>query len=153
MRSLFFLFSIFLVFPCLTYGQQKHMSGLWEGTITDGIYAKEGKKFSLYLSFDGTSVNGQTTVVLDDGSTIDMKIEGHLYRDRSMYFEEVKNIPIKGIGIDPPYNRKYQLFYFRSIFESTIEGYWQQIREDKVLDDTRPRGRIFLKKVEKSDKA
>lgn len=132
---------------------QSHMSGLWEGTITDGIHTKNGKKFSLYLNVEGNKISGQTRVIMENGRAVDMEVEGRLFHDRSMYFEEVKFLPVEGISADPPFNRKYQLFYFRSIFDSTIDGYWQDIRDKKVLDEKRPRGRIFLKKVENPDKA
>lgn len=132
---------------------QSHMVGLWEGTITDGIHAKNGKKFSLYLDVEGSQISGQTRVIMDNGQAVDMEVRGRLFSDRSMYFEEVKFLPVEGISADPPFNRKYQLFYFRSIFDSTIDGYWQDIRDKKVLDQKRPRGRIFLKKVEDPSKA
>lgn len=147
------LLLFFLVFSVAGLAQ-KSIEGLWEGKMTfGGITSEEGYDFALYLKLNGRKVSGHSTITLEDGKTIDMEVNGILYHDQSIYMTDVKFMPIEGVSAAPPFNRKYQLIYHRSIFGSTLDGWWQEVRDKKIMDEKRPRGRIFLKKVKKSQKA
>lgn len=140
--------TLMLVAVTLSTGYTQHrLDGLYEGTLTrGGIYSKEGLRFELLLEVKGNEVIGRSYLHIDKNEIIEMDISGRLYQDRSIYFEDIKFVSQTDSEIIPPYNRKYQLVFSRSIWESTLEGYWQEIRSE-VFHEKRHRGRIFLKKV------
>lgn len=140
--------TLMLVIFTLSLGYTQHrLDGLYEGTLTrGGIYSKEGLRFELLLEVKEGEVKGRSYLHLDDNQIIEMDIHGKLYNDRSIYFEDIKFVNPVDSDLVPPFNRKYQLVFNRSIWDSTLEGYWQEIRRE-VFHEKRHRGRIFLKKV------
>ena len=139
---LFFL----LLSGCTFLNAQKHIEGLWEGRITDGgIYSEDGYKFELLIQLEGSKIVGRSYVYLPEGKVIEMDIKGYLYQDRSIYLQEIEFIPAVGVELLPPFNRKYQMIYTRSIWESKLEGFWQEVIVSP-FDDKRERGRILLTK-------
>ncbi len=126
---------------------QKGLDGRWEGTITHNG-KRADQKFQLVIEVNGAEVKGRTYLFLEDKSVIEMDFKGRYYYDQSIYFEELE-IP-EDLEVDlsliPPFLRKFQAIYNRSIFGSTLEGYWQEVTSD-ILGKKRLRGRIFLKKI------
>lgn len=146
-KCLLLLFACCLFFPA-AYAQ-KHLEGLWEGVIAKGgIYSNSGYKFELLIELDGSKVTGRSYIYVDDDQIIEMDIKGLLYADRSIYLEDMGFIASGENEFVPPFNRKYQLIYSRSIWDNKLEGYWQQIITSP-FDRMRKRGRVYLKKVEK----
>ncbi len=144
------------LFFCLLFNAgfgQSDLEGLWEGEITiGGIHSKEGYKFELYLERKGKYVSGRSYIYLDDGTRFEMNMKGIYFSDRSIYFEETEFLPIEGQSKVPEFLRKYELVYKRSIWESTLNGFWQEGKIEK-FGKKRKRGRVFLKKIKDPDKA
>lgn len=140
--------TLILLAAVTTTGYTQHrLDGLYEGTLTrGGIYSKEGLRFELLLEVKGNKVKGRSYIHISENEVIEMDIRGILYNDRSIYLEDTNFVSQTDSEITPPFNRKYQLVFNRSIWDSTLEGYWQEIRTD-VFHEKRHRGRIFLKKV------
>mgnify|MGYP006283230355 CR=1 FL=1 len=125
---------------------QKHLEGLWEGYITKGgLHTEDGYKFELLIKLDGHRITGRSYIHLEEGKVIEMDVRGYLYQDRSISLKDIEFIPAAGSDLLPPFNRKYQMIYTRSIWESKLEGYWQEIITSP-FDQRRDRGRIILKK-------
>jgi len=147
MKSMPFLFLFCLAITGFLYGQKKP-TGLWEGTLTNSIHSQNGLRFELLLEFKGKKVRGKTFIYYKDNTIHTMEIEGTVYDDRSIYFEEVRSANGKDQA-PPPFNRKYQLIFTRSIWDSTLEGYWQEIMTNP-FDEQREMGRIIMKKASDS---
>lgn len=130
---------------------QKHLEGLWEGILTrGGIESDQGYKFELLLRLEGRYIKGRSYVYLSENEIIEMDIRGVIYQDRSVYIQDMEFIPLDEEGaLLPPFYRKYQFIYNRSVFGSKLEGYWQQMMIGP-FDGKRKRGRIILKKKEES---
>lgn len=126
---------------------QPSLEGLWEGTITiGGLESQHGYKFELFLEVvDGRKIKGRSYVYIAKDDILEMDISGWLYNDRSIYFEDVDFIPVEGSRVFPRFNRKYQMVFSRSIWDSTLEGFWQEIIHDPFAKK-RERGRIALRK-------
>ena len=144
MKSIPYLFLFCLATTGSLYGQ-KNPTGLWEGTLTNNIHTQNGLRFELLLEFKGKKVRGKTYVYHKDNTIHTMEIEGTVYDDRSIYFEEVRSANGQDQAA-PPYNRKYQLIFTRSIWESTLDGYWQEIITNP-FDEKREMGRVVIKKA------
>ncbi|WP_367387963.1 hypothetical protein [Lewinella sp. LCG006] len=126
---------------------QLQFEGLWEGTITvGGIQSTKGYPVQIYLERQGKKVSGRSYVYLSDTRIVEMNLSGFLYDDLSVYLDEVEYVNRNGDNYVPPFLRKYQLMWNRSINGSSLNGYWQEIRQE-IFDAKRERGRIFLKKV------
>jgi hypothetical protein len=143
------LWLLFLGLP--VFGQaQKHLEGLWEGYITrGGIHAKDGYPFELFLEIKGKQLNGRSYIHIAKDQIIEMDIRGTIYMDQSIYLQDIRFIPLKDSQLAPGFYRRYQMVYQRSIWESTMEGYWQEVT-DKPMNEQRQLGRIYLKKKEAS---
>ena len=128
---------------------QKSLEGLWVGTITDGIHSTTGYKFEMIIEIEDKNIKGRSFVHISPDETIEMELSGRMYEDRSVYMTDIRFIPTAGQNVTPLFNRKYQFAYDRSIWESTLEGYWQEIRDD-AFHPNRQRGRIILKKLSNS---
>jgi hypothetical protein len=142
----------FMMLPMLTLCAQNGLKGKWEGTITLGGYEKkEGDKFEIVIDIKGKLVTGYTYIHKKNSEVIIRKFTGRIFEDRSFYLEELpdpqvnKNVESYSEGT----LRKYQFVYTRSIFESSLEGHWQEIINDP-FDKSRGRGRIYLRKADKS---
>lgn len=142
-----------LLLLCLPAQAQLKLDGLWEGTLTTGgLESTSGYRLEVYLERKGRSqVVGRTYVHLSPTRIVEMRFEGRMYTDFSVYIDEVEFIS-EGDDFVPDFLRKYQLQWNRSLNGSTLNGYWQEIRDRKMLDEERSRGRVFLRKV-KSYKA
>lgn len=132
-----------LVAPTVLFSQKRPV-GKWEGTLTNGLHSQSGQRFELFLEIKGKVVRGKTFIYNENDEATAMDIEGTLYDDRSIYFEEVR--PSAGQSTDPVYTRKYQLLFTRSIWDSTLDGYWQEIHVSP-LDQKRKMGKIVMKKA------
>lgn len=130
---------------------QKSLEGLWVGTVTTGIYASSGYKFEMIIEVEGKTIKGRSFVHLGPDEVVEMELRGRMYQDRSIYMEDIEFITTEGKSTVPSFFRKYQFAYDRSIWESSLEGYWQEIRAD-TFHPKRQRGRVLLKKVS-NDKA
>lgn len=149
MKKVFWIAGLLLL--CNQSFAQTKLEGLWEGSITiGGIYGQTGYKFVLLLEVYGKEVFGQASVYLSDSRVIRTDVKGQLYDDRSVYLEDVKFVPIEPKDPNPIFLRKYQFIFNKSIWNSSLDGYWQELTP-KVMKPERKRGRIFLKKG-KSDK-
>ncbi len=128
-------------------------TGLWEGYITvGGLDSDVGYKFELQLEGNGKRLKGRSYIQMGDQKVI-MDVAGKMYKDRSVYLREVRFIESGDGTYKPKFKRKYQLVYRRSLYEKSIEGYWQEIRPDSE-SEKRERGRIVLKRIdEKKSKA
>jgi len=127
---------------------QGGLPGTWKGTITiGGLEGTQTKPLEVYLQIEGKKITGRSYLELNPGKIVVMSIEGMIFDDRSGLFEEKEFFPSDIPGISPPFFRKYQFVYKRSIWESSIEGFWQEILEDP-LHNKRSLGRIQLKKVQ-----
>lgn len=136
----------FLLFS-LSLTAQLEFEGLWEGTITvGGIQSTKGYPVQVYFERQGKKVTGRSYVYLSETRIIEMNLSGQLYNDLSVYIDEVAYVNRNGDSYIPPFLRKYQLMWNRSINGSSMNGYWQEIRQE-IFDSQRERGRIFLKKV------
>ena len=123
------------------------LEGRWEGVITkSGRHSTEGYKFELFIKVENGQITGRSYIHLNDRQIVQMDITGKMYGDRSVYIEDVNYIAAEGETYIPPFARKYQFIHNRSIFDSSLEGYWQQIIKDP-FNNTRERGRILLKKI------
>jgi len=144
------LFLCFLMIGVSGVQAQDKLEGLWKGTISDGgLESENSYTFELFLTKEGKRLKGKSYVHLEKGKVIEMEIRGVLYQDQSIYMADVEFIPLEGAGVKPRYTRKYQLLYRPSIWETTLNGYWQEIIPTPFFDG-RDRGRIFLKKVKKN---
>lgn len=131
--------------PCFALSAQVALDGLWEGTITiGGLQSQRGYPFQVFLEKRGRIVTGRSYIQLGE-RLVEMELRGRLYEDNSIYLDEIEFIS-DDESWEPPFMRKYQLLWKRGIYEGSLNGYWQEIRDD-VMNDARERGRIVLKKV------
>ncbi|MCB9287326.1 MAG: hypothetical protein H6560_08415 [Lewinellaceae bacterium] len=137
----------------LPLNAQKGLSGLWEGVITEGgLHSKEGYRFQLYLEVKGKDIEGRSYIFVSVDSIVQMDLRGKLYQDNSVYLEEVgrewteaEEAAIEE-GVPPgKFSRKYQFIYKRSIWDPSLEGYWQEVTPMPFYFK-RERGKIFLEK-------
>ena len=134
------------------------LSGLWEGTITEGgIYSKQGYRFQLYLEVNEKYIKGRSYIHISADSIVQMQLRGQRYQDNSIYLEEVdptwtqeEEAAIEQGASPQQFSRKYQFIYKRSIWDPSLEGYWQEVTT-MPFNFKRERGRVFLEK--KSSKA
>ncbi|GJM32996.1 MAG: hypothetical protein DHS20C18_19970 [Saprospiraceae bacterium] len=139
-------FTIICTLFLLSATAQKGLDGRWEGTITGSNFAKTGQKFHLVIEINGSDVSGRTYFFLEDKRVVEIDFKGRYYYDQSIYFEEIEIPEDMDVALIPPFLRKFQAVYNRSIFGSTLEGYWQEVTSD-TFSEKRSRGRIFLKKI------
>jgi hypothetical protein len=154
MKVLYLLGISLLCFSSLS--AQKDIEGLWEGTITfGGIHSEDTHKFQLYLKSNGRKITGKTVIHLDEQEYIEMDVWGTWHGDRSVYMEEFNFVPVVGKEKEkqkPAFYRKYQFLHSRSIWESKLEGYWQEITPE-TFGEKRRRGKISLQRVKEPSKA
>lgn len=156
MQRLLFLALFSLTISAAT-AQNSFLSGFWKGYMTQGkvgdVYAAP---FELYLEVKGNKLIGRSYLYKKNGEIIEMKVDGHIYYDRSISLAEVKFIPLEGANVETPYHKQYQLVYNRSIFDTdnTLDGYWQQIIESSGVRK-KQWGKLSLRKqkMPKSGKA
>ncbi|MTB51604.1 hypothetical protein [Lewinella sp. W8] len=143
-RSFLFLFTLLLCSPLLI--AQVDLDGAWEGTMTvGGIYSNEQLPMQLYLTTEGTQVEGRSYVQLPDGSTLRMDLRGRMYRDLSLQLTEVKFAGDPTNDILPEFNRQYQIVFKPDLWDAQLRGFWQEVT-DKTFNNGRKRGRMVLKR-------
>jgi len=151
------LFAVLLTLFAIPLQAQDNLEGLWKGTITEGgLKSNESYTFELYIQKEGKQLVGRSYIYRKDGTVIEMEVKGQLYGDLSLYLRDKEHIPILlpdgGESEAPSYTRKYQLLYKPSIWNTKLEGYWQEIIKSP-MEVKRNLGRIELKKVKVRDKA
>lgn len=147
----FILSCLFWSIICAPTFSQVSLEGSWVGTITTGgLNSKQTYKFELILARSGKNgLKGRSFVHVSPSEVIEMDISGKLYGDQSIYLEDLIYLPSEGKEAAPPYDRKYELIFNRSIWNSNLEGFWQEKRPDPFFP-MRSRGRIYLKKKKAS---
>lgn len=144
-----------LVSLSFAFAQSGALEGLWKGTMTlGGLNSNEKVKFELFLKKENSKLIGRSYLYLNDGRVIEMEVKGTLYGDLSLYLRESEFIPFPGLeGEEPPsFNRKYQLLYMPSIWNTKMEGFWQEITGES-FNENRKLGRIKLKKMKDPKRA
>ncbi len=126
---------------------QHPIEGSWEGTITKGgIHSDEGDDLEMYLEVGRKGrLTGYAVVYTPLGRRLETKIEGKIHHDRSVSIVDLEFEAGVDSTLLPDFYRKYQLIYHRSIWKSTLNGYWQELTPH-YFSNTRRRGRIFLKR-------
>lgn len=149
MRPIILAFALFtLASP--VFGQLT-LEGVWKGTLTTSIHSDRGYPFELYLYRDGSRVWGRSYVTVQADSTIVMDLQGQLHQDYSISLRETQFSGDRIRGPLAPFFRRYQLLFKRGLFDASLNGFWQEARDDSFYQG-RKRGRIYLRKV-KTDKA
>lgn len=134
-----------LIFPVILSAQTS-LDGLWEGTMTvGGIYSDQALPMQLYITTDGTKIQGRSYVTLPDGEVLRMDLSGHLYGDRSLQLMEINFAGDENNDIMPEFNRQYQIVFKPDLWDSQLRGFWQEVSEE-TFSDTRRRGRMVLRK-------
>jgi len=149
--STFFLsFGFFLLFASALPAQH-FLEGRWEGTLNDydSLGVKTTYRVELFLEKEGDEISGRCFVHLSPGKVIAMEVFGHQYFDRSIYLSDQKYLG-PDLQKKPPYYRIYQLLPNRSIWKTTLDGYWQQSVSTDPLNKKRRLGTIELKKLDNS---
>ncbi len=137
----------FLVATSVLLSAQNRLEGLWEGTITlNGINSTKENRFQMLIHYKEGGISGRSYIYLDNGEILEMEIKGKLYGDWSLSIYDIKFLPIAGSELQAPFKRKYQVVYKTSIWETSLNGYWQEIKEE-TFDPKRSLGRISLKKL------
>jgi hypothetical protein len=119
--------------------------------MTTSIHSDRGFPIELFLYRDGSRVWGRSYVTVQKDSTIVMDLEGKIHGDLSISLKEVRFGGDTVRGPLAPFGRRYQLIFKRGLYDASLNGFWQEIRDD-VFNDRRNRGRIYLRK-DKPDKA
>ena len=156
--------SLFLIAISIACGSalfaRNGLAGLWEGRITEGgIYSEQGHRFEIFLQVKNGHIKGQSYIYISQDSVITRRLSGRMYEDRSIYLEEIDpNLIGSGKDSMPEdgspgvITRKYQVLFNRSIWDTNLEGYWQEITPHS-FNHKRQRGRVKLKKKERKAKA
>lgn len=144
---------LFTLFLCLSFfiGNAQTVDGTWEGTITLERPAPQTEhKFQLVLKREGKKVKGTAYIFYED-QPVAMDLSGEYFYDRSMRLFNHNVLYPNQQPDKEKHIRKYQIMYKRSIFGDKIEGYWQE-KNDPIFAQYR-KGRVYLKRVEKVNKA
>ena len=146
MRPILTSLLLLLSGPLLLSGQHP-LEGRWEGKITrGGIQSEDGYKFEMYLDIDARGyLTGFATIHLSPVQRIETRLTGKLHQDQSLSLVDLEMPADIDPSLRASFYRKYQLIYHRSIWESTLNGYWQELTPHHFSDQRR-RGRIFLKR-------
>lgn len=148
MWCLVWILGCMVLLPTLSFSQ-KYLEGRWEGTLND--YDSSGVRVSykmeLFLEIEGNELSGRCFVHLAPGKVVAMEVFGYQYGDLSVGLRDQEYLG-QDQEAGPPYFRKYQLLPYRTLWESTLNGYWQQITNIDPLDKRRRLGTIQLKKVD-----
>jgi len=131
-------------------GAQGLLDGTWSGVLTF-----RGKEIPMSLQMDVSrkgKIRGTLYLYPAPGEVFTTKVSGRLYRDRSLSLQDEMLAPEGAVGHERYYPRDYQLVFRRSIWESTLEGYWQE-QIPTPLTPTSRKGRVFLKKMKATPKA
>ncbi|MEL7161561.1 MAG: hypothetical protein AAFN92_12455, partial [Bacteroidota bacterium] len=140
------LFLALFTLPGTCGRAQTSIDGEWEGTMTvGGIYSNQQLPMRLYLTTEDNVVKGRSYVMLPDGSTLQMDLQGFLYGDRSIGLREVKFAGDPDNDYMPEFNRQYQIVYKADLWDPQLKGFWQEVTE-LTFSNKRHRGRMLLSK-------
>ena len=132
---------------------QSGLEGTWKGTMTvGGLESKKTVPFELFLQQKGAKIEGRSYIYLEDKTVIEMEVKGSLFGDLSIYLKETDYIEDPTSDYQPEFNRKYQLLYKPSIWNTKMEGYWQELT-DHYFSEKRRLGIIRLKKMKDKKRA
>jgi len=146
MKTLLPLLLALMFLPCTGVRAQVTLDGEWEGTMTvGGIYSNRQLPMRLYLTTEGRTVKGRSYVILPDGATLRMDLQGTLFRDQSISLTEVKFAGDPTNDYMPEFNRQYQIVYKADIWDPQLKGFWQEVT-DLTFGEKRHRGRMVLSK-------
>ena len=153
MKKIYFTL-VLLLCVSLTVSAQSRLEGTWKGTMTiGGLESNETVQMELYIQKKGAKLVGRSYITLKNKEVIEMEVKGSLYGDLSLYLRETDFIPVPGQEENKPkFNRKYQLMYMPSIWDTKMEGYWQELT-DHYFSEGRRLGKIKLKKMKDLKKA
>ncbi len=144
--SFFILFS----FPLFS---QNNPSGFWEGVLT---FRSSEHRFEMQIDVVKKKISGVAYLYKTENEVITMKIFGKLYWDHSMNIYDLKLTNLEkeeaDNGMTFSFPKEYQLVYNRSLWDSTLEGFWQE-HIPELLDERSKKGRIFLKRAKKRPKS
>jgi hypothetical protein len=145
---------VFCLIPVLLPAQKSGgLEGLWKGSMTlGGLDDQRQVTFELYLTRENKKLVGKSYLYLSDDRVIEMEVRGTLYGDLSIYLQDKEFIPEPGSEEKPPYYRKYQLMYMPSIWNTKMEGFWQEVTPH-YFSEKRRLGRIKLKKMKDPTRA
>jgi hypothetical protein len=111
---------------------QNGLEGLWTGSIIDKSTG-ETLPVELYLTLEKGYIKGMSYIHVTKDSVITQELVGKMYQDRSIYMREVTDREYSIDDLNPEvleggkYVRKYQFEFKRSIWESSLNGFWQEI--------------------------
>lgn len=147
-------FCIFLIAGFFLYAQ-KDLQGVWKGQlVAKGLNSVSTTPFELYIQVKGKKISGSAYLHQENGEILQTRLEGVIYEDHSIYLIDTQHGETQ---VDSSsaifFLKKYQLLYDRSIWESKLEGYWQEVMEQPREEEKRKMGRISLKKVKEIKKA
>lgn len=111
---------------------QNGLEGLWVGSITEKSTGR-ALPVELYLTLEKGYIKGMSYIHVNKDSVITQQLIGKMYQDRSIYMREVTDGAHSIDNITPKtleggkYVRKYQFEFKRSIWESSLNGFWQEV--------------------------
>ena len=143
LRSGLFLFLVFVLTP--DADAQRHLNGLWEGTLTDSAGVEH--RFELLIELKpGGRIEGTSFYHELNGEVVEMDFRGKYHYDRSISLYDLNWLNRDEIDQADVRPRAYQMIYHRSVFGLSLEGYWQE-NNRRVLGGLREQhGRIKLSK-------
>lgn len=115
-----------------TLSAQNGLEGLWAGSISEKGTGKE-LQVELYLTLEEGYIKGMSYIYVSKDSVVQQELIGKMYHDRSIYMREVTDGEYDIDNITPKkleggkYVRKYQFEFKRSIWESSLDGFWQEV--------------------------
>ena len=133
-----------LFFATASYAQHP-LEGLWQGELVDSLGTH---RFELLLRLREGKVSGHSYYYHEDRLVTEMEVKGKFHRDHSVSLYDIRLIGGEDLlltGKDP-YMRTYQLLFKRSVFGSSVKGFWQ-INDGTVGSRLRKVGRIELQKM------
>jgi hypothetical protein len=150
----------FFIFYTTGLQSQSGLNGTWEGEITRaGMGAGSTYKFQLKLQVEGKFIKGESFIYISQDSIVRQELSGRMYEDRSIYLKEVhpgnESVELNEEGdeikaLHEVFTRKYQFVYDRSIWESSLQGHWQEVVPSSDREYKRTYGKIILKKKKPS---
>lgn len=146
---------LLLLFSFSLLSAQSGLEGVWKGVITVGGLDEGARQlpFELYLQKEGKKLVGRSYITYNSKKRIEMEVHGTLYGDLSIYIKDTQYVPEPGKEEErPQFFRMYQLMYMPSIWNTKMEGFWQEITPH-YFSEKRRLGRIKLKKIKNEDKA
>lgn len=142
MKSLLCLNIFLFSFLSLT-AQSKLISGIWEGSL---YFRGQEYRMELNLNVKGRGkIKGFSNIHLPNGKTVEMKLDGQLYFDRSMNLYEKEILNEETLEEGEWYKRNYQIVFRRDLWEMDLKGYWQE-QVPELADKKSKLGRVILKK-------